>query len=194
MRASRKKASARWAPEVHSLVPVICQPPSTATALVRTLARSEPDSGSLMPIAQADLAGRDAGQESLLLLLGAVFQQRRRGLPVRDPLRGNGRADREQFLGDDEPLEEGAAAPTVPRRGWSCRSSRAAPAPGELRIPSRQPGVDTGCEHARVRSARRGTPEPRHAIRPTLPAAAPRAEPAARRHVRPRCSSSGASR
>ncbi len=51
-RASAKKASAWWAPEVHSLVPVMRQPPSTSTALVFTLARSDPDSGSLMPMAQ----------------------------------------------------------------------------------------------------------------------------------------------
>lgn len=42
-------ASARWAPDVQTFVPVSVQPPSTFTARVRTLARSDPESGSLIP-------------------------------------------------------------------------------------------------------------------------------------------------
>ena len=49
-RARAKKASASWAPEVHTLVPVRRHPPPTFSAPVRTLARSEPASGSLIPI------------------------------------------------------------------------------------------------------------------------------------------------
>ena len=50
VRASAKNARARCAPEVHTLVPVSAHPPSTRSALVRTLARSEPESGSLIPM------------------------------------------------------------------------------------------------------------------------------------------------
>ncbi|SUA04209.1 Uncharacterised protein [Mycolicibacterium fortuitum] len=50
VRASTMNACARCAPDVHTLVPVIDQPPSARDARVRTLARSEPESGSLIPI------------------------------------------------------------------------------------------------------------------------------------------------
>jgi hypothetical protein len=50
VRASTMNACALCAPEVHTLVPLSRQPPSTCTARVRTLARSEPESGSLMPM------------------------------------------------------------------------------------------------------------------------------------------------
>ena len=52
LRASTTMACARCAPLDHTLVPVSCQPPSTRTARQRTEARSEPESGSLNPIAK----------------------------------------------------------------------------------------------------------------------------------------------
>jgi hypothetical protein len=39
-----------WAPLVQIFVPLSSQPPSPRVAVVRTPARSEPASGSLMPI------------------------------------------------------------------------------------------------------------------------------------------------
>jgi hypothetical protein len=50
VRASAKNAWAWCAPDVQTLVPVSSQPPSTRSARVRTLARSEPESGSLIPM------------------------------------------------------------------------------------------------------------------------------------------------
>ena len=52
LRASTKNHWARWAPLVHTLVPVSRQPSATRSARVRTDARSDPLSGSLMPIAK----------------------------------------------------------------------------------------------------------------------------------------------
>ena len=64
VRARAKKASASWAPLVHTFVPVSRQPPSTRSARVRTLARSDPESGSLMPMPKTSsprlIAGRKA--------------------------------------------------------------------------------------------------------------------------------------
>ncbi len=64
VRASTMKACAWWAPEVQTLVPVSDQPPSTRCARVRTLARSEPESGSLMPMPKkhspATIRGRNS--------------------------------------------------------------------------------------------------------------------------------------
>ena len=48
----RQRTAKKWftcASLVHTLVPVTVQPPSTFVARVRTEARSEPESGSLMP-------------------------------------------------------------------------------------------------------------------------------------------------
>jgi hypothetical protein len=49
-RARAKNAWAWCAPDVQTLVPVSSQPSSTFSAFVRTLARSDPESGSLMPM------------------------------------------------------------------------------------------------------------------------------------------------
>ena len=75
VRASAMNACARWAPEVQTFVPDSDQPPSTRSARVRTLARSEPESGSLMPMREEAFSAHDPRQEVLLLLLGAVLQQ-----------------------------------------------------------------------------------------------------------------------
>jgi hypothetical protein len=53
VRVSAMNASAWCAPEVQTLVPVSRQPPASRSARVRTLARSEPESGSDMPIPNA---------------------------------------------------------------------------------------------------------------------------------------------
>ncbi|SLI47218.1 Uncharacterised protein [Mycobacteroides abscessus subsp. abscessus] len=53
VRASRTIAWATWAPVVQTLVPLsVHEPSGCSVALVRTAARSEPASGSLMPMAK----------------------------------------------------------------------------------------------------------------------------------------------
>ncbi len=106
VRASTMKACARCAPEVHTLVPVSDHPPSTRIARVRTLARSEPESGSLIPMPKKHSPAAISRQELPLLCIGAVFEQRGHDLAVGDPVRGHRCARREQLLGHDEALEE----------------------------------------------------------------------------------------
>ncbi len=100
-------------PDVQTLVPDSDQPPSTRSARVRTLARSEPESGSLIPMREETLPAHDPRQELRLLFFRTVFEQRGHDLPVGDPVRGDGRAGGQQFLGDDEPLQERAPVPAV---------------------------------------------------------------------------------
>jgi hypothetical protein len=63
VRHSTKNQSARCALEVHSLVPVSSQPPSTRSPRVRTDARSEPLPGSLMPMAKNTSAATSLGRK-----------------------------------------------------------------------------------------------------------------------------------
>ena len=66
--------------------------------------------GARVGLAHADreeaLAGGDARQDRLALLLAAEAQQQRAGLAVGDPVGAGGRAVAQQLLGDDVALEE----------------------------------------------------------------------------------------
>ena len=116
VRASRIMYSERCALEVHSLVPLTRKPPplsATAAARVRTEARSEPESGSLMPMQNEQFARRDARQDRALLLLGADAQQQRPALPVGHPVAAHRRARGEHFLQHHVALERAALVPAV---------------------------------------------------------------------------------
>lgn len=96
--------------------------------------------------AEAALAGGDAGQVHVLLLLGTVAKQGRGDLSVGDPLRGDGGAHGEQFLGDDEALEVGSAAATELRGDRHPDPAAFGEASGEVLVPAGEPGVDPGYE------------------------------------------------
>ncbi len=105
VRASTMNACARCAPDVHTLVPVTDHPPSTRTARVRTLARSEPESGSLIPIPKKHSPRAIRGRNVDFCSSVPYFEERRNDLSVGNPVCGHGRSGSQQFFGDDEPFE-----------------------------------------------------------------------------------------
>ncbi len=105
--------------------------------------------GLAHPDAEDDLAAADPGQERLLLLLGAVAQQRRADLALGDPVGRDGRTDDEQLLGDDEALEVGAALAAVLGRDDHAEPAAPAELTGELAVPPGQPRVDVRHERPR---------------------------------------------
>ncbi len=117
-------ASAPWAPDVHTFVPVTRQPPLTFSARVRTLARSLIRSRVLTCRSRRHTAAAIPGQVGLFLLLGPEPQQARGDLAVGKPVESNGPPGGEEFLDHDEPFEEarlrppysaGMTMPTQPR-------------------------------------------------------------------------------
>ena len=77
VRARQIPQRANCAYDVHTFWPDSSQPSSTRTARVDSDARSEPASGSLNSWHQISSAVRIDGQPALLLLVGAVREQRR---------------------------------------------------------------------------------------------------------------------
>src|SRR3979411_110225 len=63
------------ADEVQILVPLISQPPSVLVALVFAANRSEPEFGSLMPMAKQTSPRQMRGRMSILMLSGAYFKR-----------------------------------------------------------------------------------------------------------------------
>src|SRR5690606_26338290 len=86
-------------------------------------------------------AGRDLGQVLAALLLRAEAQDEGTALAVGDPVRRHGRVRREQFLGDDEPLEHAALTAAI---GPGPRHAD----PAALAEPSREIGIVVGREVA----------------------------------------------
>src|SRR4029077_5495518 len=62
-----------WAEEVQILVPLIRKPPSVLVARVFAANRSEPELGSLMPIAKQTSPRQIRGRISILMFSGAYF-------------------------------------------------------------------------------------------------------------------------
>ena len=75
VRHTTKIQSAMWPRLVHTFWPLITHSSPSCTAVVFTLARSEPASGSLKPWHQNSAGFEDRRQKSLLVLLGAEHHQ-----------------------------------------------------------------------------------------------------------------------
>ena len=159
VRASTTIWCARCAPLVHTLVPLSSQPPSVRVALVLTAARSEPAPCSLMPIAGVQPARGDPRQQAPALLLGAVRQQPGGDLPVGDPVRPDGRAVGEQFLGHDVAVQ--VARPAPPYSVGMVIPTKPASASRVLKAASHWPTRSRRRAPSRTRrDRRRGTPGP----------------------------------
>src|ERR1700722_4141196 len=96
------------ADEVHTLVPLISQPPSVLVALVLAANRSEPEFGSLMPIEKQTSPRQIRGRTSILLCSGAFFQQYRPALPALDEEAPGRRVGDAHFLGHHIAFEKAA--------------------------------------------------------------------------------------
>ena len=67
-----------------------------------------------------------------------------RELTVGEPVRGDRRAVRQQFLGHDVAVQMTEPVAAVLGRDGQADEARVAEAGGEVRVPARQPGVDGG--------------------------------------------------
>src|SRR5699024_6540983 len=98
--------------------------------------------------AAAALPGSDPRAEPLLLLLGAVAQERGPDLAVGHTLGRHGGAHGAEFLGDAEALEVGPPLPAVLDRDRHADPAALGETPGEALVPPGQPRVDPGGEGA----------------------------------------------
>ena len=96
---------------VQIFCPLSRQPVSVRVARVRTLARSEPEFGSLMPMQKKASPRQMRGNVELLLRLGAVLDDQRRALAIGDPVRRHRRAGGQQLLEQHEARERAAPPP-----------------------------------------------------------------------------------
>ncbi len=141
VRASTTIWCATCAPLVHTLVPVSSQPPSVATARVWTAARSEPAPCSLIPIAEYS-SPRRSGAGADAAAPRCRGEQTGCHLAVGDPMCGDGRSVREQFLGHDVAMQVTEAVAAVSGGDGEADEAGVGQPRGELRIPLRQPAVD----------------------------------------------------
>src|SRR5258708_33529525 len=121
------------ADEVQILVPLISQPPSVLVALVLAANRSEPEFGSLMPIAKQTSPRQIRGRMSILMCSGAYFSSTGPLCRSATKNRRVGALATPHFLGHDIALEEGTlVAPIFLRPGHAVPAAFSSP-PAELR-------------------------------------------------------------
>ena len=118
VRARRIPHSARWAAEVHTFWPVTTHSSPSSTARVATLARSEPASGSLKSWHHTSSPRSIGGQVALLLLVGAVGEQRGADHADGDGEHAVGHAEAGLLLVEDRRLDRAC------RRGRRLASAR----------------------------------------------------------------------
>ena len=94
------------------------------------------------PDRRVEPARGDARQQPPPLLVGAVRQQRGRDLTVGDPVRGDRRAVRQQFLGHHVAVQVTQPAAAVLGGDGQADEPGVGQPGGEVRVPLRQPGVD----------------------------------------------------
>ena len=89
------------------------QPPLVLVALVLAANRSEPEFGSLMPMAKHTSPLQMRGRTSALMRSLPYLRMHRPALPVGDEVQAHRRVGDAELLGDDVALEEAALAAAV---------------------------------------------------------------------------------
>src|SRR3981189_1045424 len=101
------------ADDVHILVPLISQPPSVLVALVLAANRSEPEFGSLMPIAKQTSPRQMRGRMSILMCSGAYFKSTGPLCRAAQKKRRGGAIGNAHFLGHNMAREKRALVAAI---------------------------------------------------------------------------------
>ena len=144
VRASTTIRCARWAPLVHTLVPLSDQPSSVRFARVLTAARSDPASCSLIPIAAYSRPAAITGSRARRCSSVPYDNSDGRELTIGEPVRGDRRTVCQQFLGHHVAVQMPQPASAVLGGDGQTDEPRVAQSRGEAGVPSGQPGVDSG--------------------------------------------------
>ena len=147
-----------------------------AVAVADGLRRDRRQIAATVGLAHADaerqLAAADAGEESLLLLLGAELGDHRARLPVGHPVMADRGAPAQQLLDDDEAIDGRAIVAAVLLGQCHAQPATLAELARERRDPSpRSSRARVRTSHVEVRT--RGTRRPRAAARVRRPSARP---------------------
>ncbi len=94
-------------------MPLTSQPPSVLVALVLAAKRSEPEPGSLMPMAKHNSPRQMRGRISILIFSLRVLDQHRAALPVGREMAPDRRVGDAELLGHHVALEEAALVAAI---------------------------------------------------------------------------------